>query len=290
MRVVLSGETVAEPIYRQIAEDLRRQIETGELRPGQQLRTEIELRDHYNASRNTIRDAIKLLVTRGLVETRPGQGTFVVETIVPFVTTLTGDPETSSWEGGIYEEAGSRLRQPRDTRPEVQIHEAGNPVPAIGELQLAEGTLVVSRHQQRFIDEIPWSLQTSFYPMSLVQRGALRLMQAGNINEGTVVYLKEELGIKQVGYRDTITVRAPDNVEAGFFRLPDDGRISIVETRRTAFDEQGTPVRLTVSIYPADRNQFAINIGEVPSIVYPLPELADTQGTDAPDNARDKTG
>ena len=90
-----------EPIYRSIAEDLRRRIETGELRPGQQLRTEIELRDHYNASRNTIRDAIKLLVTRGLVETRPGQGTFVVETIVPFVTTLTGDPETASlgeWE------------------------------------------------------------------------------------------------------------------------------------------------------------------------------------------------
>ena len=37
-----------EPIYRSIAEDLRRQIETGELRPGQQLKTEIELREHYN--------------------------------------------------------------------------------------------------------------------------------------------------------------------------------------------------------------------------------------------------
>ena len=67
-----------EPIYRQIADDLRHQIETGELRPGEQLETEIELREKYNASRNTIRDAIKLLTTRGLIETRPGQGTFVV--------------------------------------------------------------------------------------------------------------------------------------------------------------------------------------------------------------------
>src|SRR5262249_50937286 len=119
-----------DPIYRQIAEDLRHQIETGTLRPGEQLETEIELRDKYNASRNTIRDAIKLLVTRGLIETRPGQGTFVVETITPFVNTLTGDPLTaSSVEGqNLYtQEVTAQRRWPRDTPPEVGIHQAGSP-------------------------------------------------------------------------------------------------------------------------------------------------------------------
>ena len=51
---------MVDPMYRQIAEDLRRQIEAGELAPGAQLRTELELREKYNASRNTVRDAIKL--------------------------------------------------------------------------------------------------------------------------------------------------------------------------------------------------------------------------------------
>src|SRR5271156_4290125 len=83
---------MASPMYRQIAEDLRAQIESGGLQPGQQLRTEIELRERYNASRNTVRDAIKWLTTLGLVETRPGQGTFVVKRIEPYVTTLTADP------------------------------------------------------------------------------------------------------------------------------------------------------------------------------------------------------
>ena len=87
---------MVDPRYRQIAEDLRRQIEAGALAPGAQLRTELELREKYNASRNTVRDAIKLLTTRGLVETRPGQGTFVVQKIVPFITTLTGDPGVGS--------------------------------------------------------------------------------------------------------------------------------------------------------------------------------------------------
>jgi GntR family transcriptional regulator len=275
-----------DPIYRQIAEDLRHQIETGELRPGEQLMTELELREKYSASRNTIRDAIKSLVTRGLVETRPGQGTFVVETIVPFVTTLSGAAETGGGEGPTYtKEVTARLRRPNTTPLQVGIHEAGSP--ATAELLLPEGSPVVSRHQQRFIDDIPWSLQTSFYPMSLVQQGASRLIQAGDIAEGTVIYLSEALGIKQAGYRDTITVRAPDKVEAGFFRLPDDGRISIIETRRTAFDEQGTPVRLTVSVYPADRNQFAVIVGEVPIEVADPPSADSSKPAAEPDAPAD---
>jgi len=176
---------VADPMYRQIADDLRRQIEDGSLEPGQQLRTELELREKYNASRNTVRDAVKWLITRGLVETRPGQGTFVVEQIIPFVTTLTGDPETSSGEGDTYiKEVAASLRRPNASAPRVEIQEAAGQLAT--ELQLKHGATVVSRHQQRSIDGTPWSLQTSFYPMSLVERGALRLIQAGDIGEGTV--------------------------------------------------------------------------------------------------------
>ena len=85
---------MANPMYRQIAEDLRGQIEAGVLPPCGRLPTELELRDKYNASRNTVRDAIKWLSTLGLVATRPGQGTFVVEKIDPLITTLSGDPKT----------------------------------------------------------------------------------------------------------------------------------------------------------------------------------------------------
>jgi GntR family transcriptional regulator len=267
----------ADPMYRQIADDLRQQIEDGGLAPGQQLRTELELREKYDASRNTVRDAIKWLITRGLVETRPGQGTFVVETINPFVTTLTGPPEEkqASGEGDTYiKEVTEKLRQPLTSPPRVEIQAA-----VATELQLKAGTTVVSRHQQRFIDGTPWSLQTSFYPMDLVEKGALRLIQAGDIQEGTVVYLRESLGIEQVGYRDTITVRVPDEMETSFFKLPSDGRVSVIETRRTAFDQLGIPIRLTVSVYPADRNQFAINVGLVPAEVAD-PTSVDNGGSD----------
>src|SRR5262249_907875 len=120
-----------------------------------------------------------------------------------------------------------------------------------------------SRHQGRCIDGAPWSLQTSFYPMRLVEQGATQLIQATDIRPGVVPYLKEALGIEQAGWRDTIRVRTSHEMETRFLRLPDDGRISVIETARTTYDQHGAPIRLTVSVYPADRNLFVINFGSM---------------------------
>jgi GntR family transcriptional regulator len=260
---------MAEPLYRQIADDLRNKIESGELLEGNQLATEAELKEQYNASRNTVRDAIKWLTILGLVETRPGQGTFVVEKPIPFVTTLTGDPTSAGEETVYLAEVAAHGRVPTSSRPRVEIQQATRVVARA--LRLEEHAQVVSRHQQRFIDDMPWSLQTTFYPMSLVQRGATRLILPTNMTEGTVAYLARECDVKQAGYRDTIAVRPPDENEAWFFRLPADGRISIFEIHRIGFDREGNRIRLTITIYPADRNRFRVNVGEVPARIRAVP-------------------
>ena len=266
-----------EPLYRQIADDLRSKIESGELAEGSQLATEVELRELYNASRNTVRDAIKWLTTLGLVETRPGQGTFVAEKISPFVTTLTGDPKTGlgGGEHGVYvaeyaAEVAASGRTPTSSAPRVEIQQAK---PAVARaLRLDKGAQVVSRHQQRFLDGTPWSLQTTFYPMSLVEQGATRLILPVDIDEGAVVYLAGACGIRQVGYRDTIAVRPPEEEEAWFFRLPADGRVSMFEIHRLGFDDDGGRIRLTITVYPADRNRFRVNVGKVPVSLTAVPD------------------
>jgi GntR family transcriptional regulator len=257
------GQQMPESRYRQIAEDLRAKIESGFLGPDAQLPTEIELREQYNASRNTVRDAIKLLITRGLVEVRPGQRTFVATKIDLYVTVLTGEANASAGEGDIYlQEVTASRRRPVTSHPRVEIHQsAGMVADALG---VEAGTTVVSRHQQRFIDGTPWSLQTSFYPMALVSRGADKLIQAPDIPGGAVAYLRKEIGLDQIGYRDKVRVRSPDASETAFFKLPEDGRVAVFEVRRTAFDQAGQPFRLTVTVYPSDRNQFSINVGQVP--------------------------
>jgi GntR family transcriptional regulator len=254
---------MADPVYRQIAEDLRQRIEAGELSHGEQLPTELELRVRYEASRNTVRDAVKLLITRGLVETYPGRGTFVAEQIEPFITVI--DLETGfGSEGGAAEPRGdSRDRRTTTGAPRIEIHHAAGV--AGRELGLEEGATVVSRHVQRFIDGTPWSIQVSYYPISLVERGAVNLIRLTDMPFGVVRYLEEVLAIKQVGWRDKITVRAPDLNETAFFKLPGDGRVAVFEIFETGFDESGTPFRLTVTTYPADRNQFVMNVGPMSS-------------------------
>ena len=256
---------MANPMYRQIAEDLREQIESGALDAGTQLPTELELREQYNASRNTVRDAIKWLTNLDLVETRPGQGTFVTEPRTPFVTTLSGDSLTGlgGGEGKTFlAEVSAAHRKPKNSPVQVEIQDAKSEIAV--RLRVPEGAEVVLRHERRYIDGTPYSMQTSYYPMDLVDRGASALLKAANIENGTVEYLQEILSLKQVGYRDWITVRAPNASEAEFFKLPPDGRVAMYEVFRTAFDGNQVPMRLTVTVYPTDRNQFIFNIGTVP--------------------------
>jgi GntR family transcriptional regulator len=271
---------MARPLYRQIAEELRRQIEAGELARGTRLPTENEFQKQYSASRNTIREAIKYLAVMGLVETRPGQGTFVAAELGPVVVNLGAAADDGAAALPVAEiPASARMES---TTPHVEIQPAVARLAA--ELRLPEGETVVSRHQRQFIDSTPWSLQTTFYPMDLVLRGASRLLSPEAIAEGTVQYLRDTLGVTEAGWRDRLTIRPADENEIAFFRLPPNGRVGIAEVFRTAYDQVGAPMRLMVSVFPADRNSFVVSTGAVPGLALegPPPGSPDPAGRQGP--------
>jgi GntR family transcriptional regulator len=260
---------VADSKYQRISDSLRLKIESGDLPPDSQLPTETDLSEEFGVSRNTTRDAIKSLISLGLVETRPGQGTFVTRPPDPLITTLSADENTGlgGGEGAAYRsEVSQEHREPTTSDPDVRLQTATEEIAA--RLRVPQGTRLISRHQQRFIDGTPWSLQTSFYPRQFALQGAERLLDDDDIEEGTVRYLQVALDLKQVGYRDWITVRAPDLNEISFFRLPPNGRVQVFEIFRTAFDQNGDPMRVTVTIFPTDRNQFIVNVGNIPPAQY----------------------
>lgn len=66
----------SRPIYVQIMEDLERRI-ASEYAPGDALPSETELATTYGLSRLTVREALGVLVRRGLIVTRKGIGSFV---------------------------------------------------------------------------------------------------------------------------------------------------------------------------------------------------------------------
>ena len=251
---------MGEPKYREIAADLEHKIKSGNLEAGQRLQSDSDLGDEYEASRNTIRQAIQFLLTRGVVEKQPGGGTLVRKNIDPFRTVIDAQTGFAGFEGAAYaSDVQASNRRPRSATPRVEIQEASGDIAKA--LALDEGAEVVIRHQERFIDDELWSMQTSYYPMAFVEQGATRLLAVKDISEGTRRYLDETIDVKEIGSHDTMKVRAPTQGEAAAFNLPEDGRIAVFETRQVGIDADRHPVRVTITIYPSDRNTFSMETG-----------------------------
>lgn len=73
---------IARPLRlsEEVSGDLRQRITQGELKPGDRLPTEKVLGEAFGVSRAVVREAIARLKADGMIETRQGSGTFVVDT------------------------------------------------------------------------------------------------------------------------------------------------------------------------------------------------------------------
>ena len=65
--------------YKRIADELLKGINSEVWRPGDRLPTHEQLADRFDVSRATVKEALKLLSSKGLIVTRQGSGTFVSE-------------------------------------------------------------------------------------------------------------------------------------------------------------------------------------------------------------------
>ena len=77
MRLTLDASD-GRPVYRQIADELEREIAVGILRPGEALPALRVLAADLRVNANTVQQAYKWMALRGVVEVKRGQGTFVM--------------------------------------------------------------------------------------------------------------------------------------------------------------------------------------------------------------------
>ena len=66
-------------LYEQIVQQVEESIHKGAMKPGDQLPPERELAQQFGVSRTAVREAVKALHEKGLVEAYPGRGTFVTD-------------------------------------------------------------------------------------------------------------------------------------------------------------------------------------------------------------------
>jgi GntR family transcriptional repressor for pyruvate dehydrogenase complex len=70
----------SERLYERIVSQIEQRIVAGDLQVGDQLPSEHELAQQFGVSRTAVREAVKALRQKGLVEIMPGRGTFITNT------------------------------------------------------------------------------------------------------------------------------------------------------------------------------------------------------------------
>ncbi|MEU9201422.1 GntR family transcriptional regulator [Streptomyces sp. NPDC048332] len=221
--------------HHDIADDLRHQITTGRLKPGERLPSEVSLAERYKVSTVTLRRALAELQGEGLVEKIHGNGNFVrgLRSKIMYVGGWgTLDPQTAA-------EPTLRITVRHTTVP-ASVHlttllkvPTGSPLAEYTCLSLEQGA--------------PNGLARIYIPRDLAPAGVLD--DDSVCREAATRFAV--LGPSPATIRETASARFPTPDEASALRLGN--KMAVLAITRIAIDAAGRVVEAALLAFPGDR-------------------------------------
>jgi GntR family transcriptional regulator len=228
------------PLYFQVAQQLERSIEAGELPRGTRLSNEVEFAELLGLSRPTMRKAMEYLVDKGLVVRRRGVGTRVVSPKVRRSLELTSlfDDLEAIGHHPTTEVLSNKVEEASPEVAELLGLPVGAPVIAIVRLRSAQGQ--------------PIARLTNY-----LSAGRLSIPTEVLESEG-LYHLLRRSGIHLHSATQVIGARTASAAEA---RLLREGKgTALLTMQRTAYDDHGTVVEYGDHIYSAARYSFDMSL------------------------------
>jgi len=227
------------PLYIQIAESLLDRIESGELSPGDRLPSERELSDLLSVNRLTLRRALQMLESQGLIIRRQGDGTYVAE------------PKIERQAGQLV--PFTRGMQRRGYTPSAKVLTFDlKPVEAAvaKELNLPVGAPVYYIHRLRFINREPVLLEKVTLPLHLVPE-----LDRFDLEERSLYEVMEtEYGISVNRARQSLEPVVATEYEAEVLGIKMGAPLML--ERRLGFDQNDQMVEYARDLYRGDRFRF----------------------------------
>lgn len=226
------------PIYHQLEEAIKQQIENGHLKEEELIPSEREFAERFQISRMTVRQAINNLVADGYLNRKKGRGTFVskkkVEQELQGMTSFT-------------EDMLSRGMNPSSKLLSFKIIGADKKTAL--DLKIAENEPIYKIKRIRLADGAPMALETAYIPVNLIPG-----LSEENSNLSLYQYIEEHLAL-------TIS-EATQEIEAAIADIEiaeplgiDEGE-PILFIVRIAYLQDGTPFELVKSSFRGDRYRF----------------------------------
>lgn len=202
---------------KQIADDLRALITTGELSAGARLPSERELSDQYQVAPQTVRQAVAILKHEGLVVGQAGRGVFV-RTRGPLIRLGTDRFSRAKRAAGKSAQQAEAEAMGRSFHQEL-LELAEVPVPAhiAPHLGLNEGDPVFKRYRREYVGEEPNQIAASYYRPEIVNGTAVTKPSTG---PGGSYARLEEAGYTLTEFYEEYNARMPTPDEVRLLRLP----------------------------------------------------------------------
>lgn len=227
------------PLYYQVSELIKQEIQDNNYTVGSPLPTEEELMLKYQVSRTTIREALRLLSISGLIDKKQGVGTFVgaakIQEVLPMLASFSSQMEAKGFS------VRTEVLNVKQTVAEPEICEV---------LKLPSGTTVLQVVRRRFVTEKPLVYSISYMPSSI------------SCNEdftGSLYKIFEDkYGYRITGGEAVIEAGIAKKQEASILQIPNGD--AILKIKWTTFDSTNSPIEFSESIYRADSYSYRVNL------------------------------
>ena len=228
----------ASPLYHQLMQRLRADIEQGKYPVGSQIPPEHELVELYRVSRVTVRRALSELTGEGLLERKQGKGTFV------------SAPRTAQNLKVLHSFHDScRLNHRKPSTDVIHVKEITAGKEDAEELNLAEGSRVLEILRVRRADGTAVVLERDRFSL------AYAWLQDQEL-DGSLYDLLREYGVEPQAALHDVSLRQADAREAEL--LETEPGETLICLRGVVFDQRGRPMHNSVQLIRGDRFVFRI--------------------------------
>jgi GntR family transcriptional regulator len=238
--------------YEQVADDLRQQVQTGALTPGERLPSEEALASRYRVGLPTLRQALSVLQAEGLIEKRHGRGNFIRE---PRQRVEYANDRHWFWDAPDRG-ADPAVRRPRAADQGIEVDVSVDEVDACRDLASRMGVPPGTRlmeyiHRSNHVgDEAPHSIARSY-----VVRGMLTVTPQAGENPSPwgdeVGGWLTAAGVELERIIERLIARPPSVEESEALGLAPG--VAVLAVERTLFDAEGRVVWVADVVMSGDR-------------------------------------
>jgi DNA-binding GntR family transcriptional regulator len=239
-----SGAT-REVLVKRVADALREQIASGQLKPGARLISEVALAQRLEISRPTLREAMRILAREGLIDIKHGVGAFVADEqrlIWSRLDSIRSFTDLIRSAGGV----------PGDSRLTVQRTPAPDDVAEA--LEIAPQTPVCLIKRVRLIDGAPLSVATEYIPLAgqTEEFARLKTFAGGSLYS----FLRERCGVTLARSNVVIAAVRADAERARLLKVRPGTPLLLL--REPHYDPAGKLVLFTVNYHNSNLVQFTL--------------------------------